>query len=75
MPTFIKVGLFGFCFIGFFFLWMAMIQTGFGVNNISLFSDGEKEIAWGVPLLILILSPLLFRPFSSLLDRLSNELT
>ncbi|MDQ6976018.1 MAG: hypothetical protein Q9M22_05560 [Mariprofundaceae bacterium] len=68
MPTFVKVALFGFCFLGLFFLWMALIQTGFGVNNIAMFSKGEKEIAWGVPLLLLILSPLLFRPFSKILD-------
>jgi membrane protein implicated in regulation of membrane protease activity len=69
MPKLIKVVLFGLLFLGFFMLWMASIQLGFGINNIARFTAGEDEVAWGVPLLILLLSPLLFRPFSRALDR------
>jgi len=65
----IKFALFGLLYLAFFLLWMVSIQIGFGIDDITRFTIGEEEVAWGVPLLVLLISPLLFRPFSRALDR------
>jgi len=69
MPTFVKVVLFGLFFCGFFLFWMATIQSGFGVKNLSLLTTNESRVAWGVPLVLMLLSPLAYIPFSKIIDR------
>ncbi|MDQ6979751.1 MAG: hypothetical protein Q9M09_06165 [Mariprofundaceae bacterium] len=69
MPTFVKVFLFIIFFVGFFLIWMVAVQAEFNVPNIGLLTTNENRIAWGVPLLLILISPLAYIPFSKTLDR------
>lgn len=68
MPKLVKLVVYGLLYTAFFLVWMVSIQIFFGINDISKFDRDQNLVAWGVPFLVLLISPLLYRAFGRRMD-------